>query len=309
MAESLLTGRALRAVVWVCVLAGVAPVVRAQAGYPSPEAAAQALVDAIATSDEPAVRKVLGPDAKRLVPIGVDDASLRADTLRFLSAWSEAHRIVESGDGWAHLDVGRDHWRFPVPLARRAGAAADAAWAFDTKAGENVLRLRRIGRNELATMHNLLDYVDAQQYYREVRVKAGQTPEYAGKLYSTPGQRDGLYWDKRPGWPDSPLGPLTASMGEKVAEGEAFFGYRYKPLEAQGPHAKDGPKGYRVKGRLTEGFAMIAWPARYGETGVMTFIVNQDGRIYQRNLGPRTAAIAAAIRTFNPEGGWEPTRP
>jgi Protein of unknown function (DUF2950) len=282
------------------VLLGAAGVAHAQAVYPSAEAAANAFVDALSANDDPALRHVLGSDFHRFIPtegIGEDDI------YQFLGAWSEGHQIVADpaagkGPATAHLAVGDSGWTLPIPLVQTGHG-----WRFDTPAAQNEMLTRRIGRNERAAIMTSLAYLDAQNDYHNL------TQHYAQRFVSTPGQRDGLYWSTAPGEAQSPLGPLAATMPNGTLPQEAYHGYHYRILTAQGPHAKGGAQNYVENGVLSGGFGLIASPAEYGKTGVMSFIVNQDGQAYQKNLGPQTSRAAAAIRSFDPDESWQPAQP
>ena len=272
----------------------------AQAVYPSADDAANAFVDALARNDEPALKHVLGNDFHRFIPtanVGEDDI------YQFLGAWSRGHQIVadpDTGNGHArtHLAVGDSGWTLPIPLVQVAHG-----WRFDPPAAQNEMLTRRIGRNERAAIMTSLAYLDAQNDYHNL------TQHYAQRFVSTPGRHDGLYWVTAPGETESPLGPLAATMPNGTLPKEAYHGYHYQILTAQGPRAKGGAQNYVENGVLTGGFGLIASPAEYGRTGVMSFIVNQDGQVYQKNLGPQTARAAAAIRSFNPDDGWQPVQP
>ncbi|MDR5738734.1 MULTISPECIES: DUF2950 domain-containing protein [unclassified Caballeronia] len=277
-----------------------ATIARAQALYPTPDAAAQAFTDAVASNDETALKKVLGKDHARYVPAGSVGED---DIYQYLASWAKEHRIVEDkeplgGRRSAHIETGDSGWTLPIPLVDTG-----RGWRFDMPAARDEPLTRRIGRNERSVMHVALAYVDAQNDYRKLMNR------YAGRFVSTPGKHDGLYWDTAPGEPDSPLGPLAATMRNKTHPGDAYYGYHYRILTAQGPHAKGGAKNFMEGGALAQGFAMIAWPARYGETGVMSFIVNQDGQVFEKNLGPATARVAASIKAFDPDSSWQPVSP
>ena len=264
----------------------------AQQVFATPEAAADALVDSLARSDYDQLRVVLGSDYQRLMP--VDDYSAE-DTTDFLAAWAKGHRIVRSGDALARLEL-QDGWTLPVPIVR-----SGSGWAFDPRAGGDEMRTRRIGRNELATIQSMQAYVDAQIEYASADRDGNKVLEYAQKFVSTPGKQDGLIWASAPGEPPSPLGPLFDTWTEK----DGYHGYQFKILKAQGPAARGGARDYVRAGHMTNGFALVAWPARYGETGVMTFLVNHDGVVYQKNLGPGSAAIARAMTRFDPDSSWK----
>ncbi|WP_370652098.1 DUF2950 domain-containing protein [Caballeronia sp. TF1N1] len=269
----------------------------AQAIYPSPEAAAEALTDAIASNDETALSKVLGKDHAQYVPT---DSIGEQDIYQYLGSWAKGHRIVEDakplgGRRSAHVEVGDSGWTLPIPLVKAA-----QGWRFDMPAARDEVLTRRIGRNERSVIQVALAFVDAQNDFRKL------TNHYALRFLSTHGTHDGLYWDAAPGEPESPLGPLAATMPDKTDTADAYYGYHYRILTAQGPHAKGDAMNYLQDGNLSRGFAMIAWPAKYGQTGVMSFIVNQDGQVYEKNLGAATPRTAAAIKSFDPDSSWQP---
>jgi hypothetical protein len=273
--------------------------------FGSPEAAADALVAAASKGDVKAMQAILGPGSNALVQSGDAVADRRARE-RFARAYADAHRIDRQGDAQAALLVGKDEWPLPIPLVKR-----DSGWQFDaTRGGEEILN-RRIGRNELSTIQAVLAYVDAQREYYLRKPQGGKLLQYAQKFGSTPGKRDGLYFPTRAGEPPSPLGPLYASAKAagytKKGDGlpTPFYGYRYRILTGQGPHAPGGAYSYLAGGRMIGGFALIAWPASYGNSGVMTFIVNHDGVVYEKDLGPKTAEVAGKIATFDPGAGWK----
>jgi hypothetical protein len=264
----------------------------AQRAYPTPEAAAEALVDAVARSDPDALRAVLGADWKRFVPI--DDVD-REDVYAFLAAWAKSHRLVPSGDARAMLAVGEQGWTLPIPIVKDA-----AGWKFDPRAGADEMRTRRIGRNELAAMQAALAYFDAQKEYAQRPRMGDGILQYAQRLVSSPGKHDGLYWSDPSGKDESPLGPLYGG----AKPGEGYHGYHFKILKAQGKDAPGGPYDYVIKGRMVSGFALVAWPMRYGDTGVMSFIVSHDGELYQKDLGPDTDGVARGMTRFNPDSSW-----
>ncbi|HKO88640.1 MAG TPA: DUF2950 domain-containing protein [Burkholderiales bacterium] len=267
----------------------------AQHAYSSPEAAAEAFTDALATSDEIAMGKVLGNDWRRFVPtegIGRDDVN------RFLSAWAHSHRIVRGGDDRALLAVGNEDWTLPIPLIK-----SGEGWRFDPRGGVDEMRTRRIGRNELHAMQSALAYYDAQKEYARLDRDSDSVLQYAQKFVSTPGKHDGLYWTVNEGEAQSPLGPLFASTEAKTGQG--YHGYRYKILKGQGGAAPGGAYSYLIKGRMVSGFGLVAWPVRYGDTGVMSFLLSHDGQLYQKDLGPNSAAIAGAMTRFDPDASWK----
>jgi hypothetical protein len=262
----------------------------AQKAFPTPEAAVETLVDSLARHADDEVRAVLGPDYRRLMPL---DAVSEEDRLDFLAAWSRGHRIDRNGAD-ARLVLG-DGWTMPIPIVRRG-----EAWVFDAHAGVEEVRVRRIGRNELAAIQAMAAYVDAQREYAEQDRNGNGVLEYARRFLSQPGKQDGLYWPTPEGEPASPAGPLFDTRDLK----DGYYGYRFKILEAQGPAASGGARSYLIGDKLTNGFAMVAWPAHYGETGVMSFLVNHDGVVYQRNLGTASARVAGAMTRFDPGNPW-----
>ncbi len=271
---------------------GLAPLALGQNAYPTPEAAADALVDGIARHDGDAIKAAIGSDYRNYIPAARIDPE---DVTNFLAAWSEAHQIVPAGSDKAFLSAGRHGWTLPIPIVKTA-----AGWHFDTKAAPEEMRLRRIGRNELAAIQVALAYTDAQREYHTRDWNGNGVLEYAMHALSSPGKHDGLYWASLPGEPESPLGAEFAD----ARPGQPYHGYLYRILTAQGKDAPGGARSYMKNGHMTEGYALIAWPARYDDTGVMTFIVNQEGIVYQKNLGPRTDALARAVTAYNPDSSW-----
>jgi hypothetical protein len=270
--------------------------------FPSAEAAADALTDAIRRDDDAAMAAILGDDWRDMVPTNAEDEEkLRS---KFLSAWDENHKVIARDNTRAAVEVGSSGWFLPVPIVKDG-----AGWRYDIEAGRKEIVARRIGRNELATIQTLLAVVDAQREYASLDPMKAGVPQYARRLLSSPGKKDGLYWEVAPGEPQSPLGPAVAKaqaqMQARGEPGEGYYGYRFRLLYGQGPAAIHGARDYLMKGRLIGGFAVIAWPVSYGETGVATFIVNHRGDVYEQDLGPDTAKRAAAIALFNPENGWE----
>lgn len=264
-------------------------VASAQKAFPTAEAAANAFIDAVATNDDAAKREILGADYRRFVPPESVDTD---DRTAFLYASSKGRKVIADGPEMAHLSVGTGGWTLPVPIMKTA-----KGWSFDVKAGAEEMRLRRIGRNELAAMQALLAYYDAQKDYALADRNSDGVLEYAQRFASSPGKRDGLIW---PNDPASPLGPL---YGNEAKDG-VFHGYRFRILKAQGPDARGGARDFVVKGRMTQGFAAVAWPAKWNDTGVMTFLVSHDGNVYQRNLGAGTDTAARAMTRFNPDKSW-----
>jgi type II secretory pathway pseudopilin PulG len=274
----------------------VSPLAQAQKLYPTPEAAATALVEAMRANDKLAMQAVLGKDWKRFIPT---DEIGRDDVNAFLAGWDQEHRIAHEDDRTALLSVGSEPgFTLPIPIVRNSAAL----WRFDVVRGTDRLRVARIGRNELAAMQAALAYYDAQREYASAdRSGRGAVPEYARKLVSTPGKRDGLYWPAALDAPPSPLGPLIARQKPK---GPGYWGYHYRILTGQGQNATGGAYDYVIGGRMRGGFALVAWPVRYGDTGVMTFMVSHAGTVFEKDLGPGTDAVARAMRRFDPDPSW-----
>jgi hypothetical protein len=296
--------RRLMALVAVGVLA-FAPAALAQKTFPAPDDAVNALMAATRAHDTKALLSVLGAGAKNIVLSG-DAVADRAGLDRFTKSYDEANRIENAGDAKATLTVGKDDWPFPIPLLKTAGG-----WRFDPKQGEQEIINRRIGRDELSVIQVAEAFVDAQREYYTLNPAKDKLLHYAQKFASTKGKRDGLYYPTAAGESPSPLGQLVArarSEGYKHGEQEKpapYYGYYYRILTGQGPKASGGAYDYVVRGKMLGGFALIAYPAKYGNSGVMTFTVNQDGVVYQKDLGPNTAAIARKMTKFNPDESWK----
>ncbi|HYB40221.1 MAG TPA: DUF2950 domain-containing protein [Candidatus Methylomirabilis sp.] len=277
----------------------------AQKGFETPEAATTALVDAVRSGNRNALLEILGPGAAPLVYSG-DQVADRNAGERFVADYDRGHHL-EGGGGKVVLYVGDDDFPFPIPLVPDG-----TEWRFDTKAGKDEILNRRIGRNELSAIEVVLAYVDAQREYYSKDRNADGLREYAQRFASTPGQHDGLSWDAKPGEDPSPLGPLVARAraegypgARRAGGGVPYHGYYYRILTSQGPGALGGAYDYIAHGRMIGGFALVAFPAQYGVSGVMTFIVNHDGVVYQKDLGPDTDAIARAMKQFNPDSSWK----
>ena len=292
---------ALAAILLAACLAGHAAAQQAsQKTFPSPEDASSALVAAVQNNDEEAMIEILGPEGKEIVSSGdeTEDANSRAS---FVQKYREMHRLVLEPDGTTSLYIGAKNWITPIPLVSKGGS-----WYFDTAAGGREILYRRIGRNEMSTIRVCEELVAAQREFY-----ATQRNGYAQKILSDEGQHNGLYWRAAAGEPQSPIGPLVAAA---VAEGYArrrdgaptpYRGYYYRVLTRQGKSGSGGKKNYVVNGKMTEGFAFLAFPAEYRSSGVMTFIVNQDGIVYQKDLGKKTGVLAKAMKEYNPNSGWE----
>jgi hypothetical protein len=273
--------------------------------FTGPDEATQALVDALSGSDAQLAEAILGPDGEKLLHSG-DPVADRKATQRFLRAYAKRHRLEYKNDDKAVLHVGREDWPWPVPIVRKQGA-----WRFDSAAGAEEILNRRIGRNELNAIQVCLAIVDAQREYASTDHDGSGVRAFARRLVSTAGAQDGLYWPTEEGKELSPLGPLVARAVEEgystsPAGGKPvpYHGYFYRVLTGQGEHAKGGAYDYLVDGRMLGGFALVAHPARYGVSGIMTFIVNHDGVVYQKDLGEDTAQLARSMSKFDPDPSW-----
>jgi hypothetical protein len=291
----------------LCIVASLATAGTAvQESFESPEAGVNALVEAIKSNDQRMLRSILGPHSRKLVSSGdqVADAHNRE---AFIKTYSKTNKIVLESDSLATLVIGDDEWPLPIPLVKSGDR-----WHFDSKQGEKEILARRIGANELAAIQVCLAIVDAEHEYA-VQDRAGDgVPHYAARFVSTPGNHDGLYWEEtQADRPPSPLGPLlAAAANEGYTESEPrtlapYHGYYYRILTSQGADAPGGAYDYLVKGKMIGGFAVLAYPARYAASGIMSFMVNHDGVIYEKNLGRRTAERAAEITSFNPDASWK----
>ncbi len=272
----------------------------AQVRYGTPDEAVTALIDAAKASDLSALTRVLGPGSAEVVSSGdpVADASARN---RVVEAYGAKHEVVMEGADKAVLIIGPEDWPFPIPLVRK-----DGAWQFDTAAGRDEILFRRVGRNELSAIQACLAYVDAQHEYAEKGVAGSGV--YAQRIVSRPGKKDGLYWPAQSGADESPLGEFAASAAaEGYRAGQQripYHGYFYKVLTRQGPNAPGGALDYVVRGNMMGGFALVAYPAEYRNAGVMTFLVNHQGVVYEKDLGANTARIAGGMTAFDPDDTW-----
>ena len=288
----------LAALVIVCSLSYGAA---AQQSFKTPEEAFEALSAAVREGNRRAVRAVLGDGADEIMSSGdkVQDENTRK---LFVAAYDAKHRIEKSGDKAAILLLGQDDYPFAIPVAKNGDT-----WSFDLANGRREVLARRIGRNELAAIQVCLAYVDAQYEYAEVTPKVDDMAVYAQRVVSSPGKKDGLYWPSAEGQAPSPLGEAVAEAsrrGYRVGSGEPFHGYYYKILTRQGPKAPGGAHNYLVDGKLIGGFALVAWPAEYGNSGVATFVVNHDGQVYEKDLGDNTYRIARRMTAFDPDTTW-----
>jgi DUF2950 family protein len=304
----MINARHVRLLSKITLLAGAAMLVfalsslaQAQQRFSTPEAAVDALAKAARSGDGKTIVTILGPGSEDLVSSGdpVADANRRQE---YLAAYDAGHRIVTEAGKGATLIVGPNDWPFPIPVVQR-----DGQWIFDVAAGREEILARRIGENELSTMKALLAYYDAQNDYADMfKSKSGQAV-YAQRVVSSPGKKDGLYWPTSGNEQPSPLGEAVAAAtqrGYRPGAGEPFFGYYYKVLTRQGPAAPGGAIDYIAKGDMIGGFAAVAYPAEYGNSGIMTFMINHNGDIYEKDLGEGTARIASRITSFNPDDTW-----
>jgi len=278
-----------------------------QKSFASPEDAVKELIASVKAGDAKAMLAVLGADAKPIIQSG-DAAADKAGRERFVKAYEEANRLEKSGDAKFVLSVGKDNWPLPIPIVKVA-----AGWRFDTKAAKEEILNRRIGRNELSAMQAMLAYVDAQREYYLSNPQRDKLLHYAQRIVSTQGKRDGLYFPTKAGERPSPLGQGFDSASakgyekSKDAAGKAvpYHGYHYRILKRQGPDAPGGAYDYVAQGKMIGGFALVAYPASYGNSGVMTFLVSHDGVVYEKDLGPETAATTQKITQFNPDKSWK----
>lgn len=302
---------------WLALLAGVVTVVMfisllttdshaagvRQKSFLSPDEAVKALVAAIRADDEKEMLVILGPGSRELLSSG-DSVADRAGRAKFIKSYEQKNSLEARAARTMILHIGADDWPMPIPIVKKG-----AGWVFDIGKGKKEILNRRIGRNELQVIEVIDAYVDAQHEYASKDCRGGGRVEFAQRFISTPGSRDGLYWEAREGEEESPLGPLIARAAREgyTTEGNLspFHGYYFKILKGQGPHANGGRYNYLVKGKMILGFALVAYPAEYGNSGVMTFVVNQEGIAYEKNLGRGTRRIAEAMTVFNPDRGWK----
>ena len=275
----------------------------AQTSFSSPEEAVDALLAAVRSGNRNEILKLFGPGGEKILFSG-DKVADKSSLDRFVAEFDQGHKIVNQNDARAMLYLGKDEWPLLIPIVKQG-----TVWKFDTKAGEEDLLDLRIGRNELAVMKVLLAYVAAQREYYLADPNGDGVLEYAAKFHSTTGKKDGLYWPAKAGEPQSPMGPLVAGAraeGYAVKKGKPapYHGYYFRILKAQGKDAKGGAYDYLAKGHMIGGFALVAYPARYGVSGVKSFIVNHDGVVYEMDLGANTVNIAGKMPSFNPGEGW-----
>jgi hypothetical protein len=302
------------------------PAARAQAAaqstFSTPEEAVQAMVSAAKAKDRAALGKVFGPEYGEL--LSGDEVEDTKDLDDFATAVDESAQLLKVDDSKYTVTVGKDNWPTPIPVVQK-----DGKWLFDTKAGLDEVLNRRVGENELSAIETCRAYAVAQwEYYTEGDWDHDSVAEYAQRLLSTPGKHDGLFWETNENEKPSPLGKLLAAAAAEgygpkketpdaagkggsneeqsaVFERAPYHGYYFKILTRQGSHAPGGKYGYVINGNMIAGYALVAYPDKWGNSGVMTFIINQQGRVYQKNLGPSTAKIAAAMTEYNPDPSWK----
>jgi hypothetical protein len=274
-----------------------------QQTFSSASDAAQTLVEAVRKNDQPELLKILGPDSKDITSSG-DDAEDKNDRSQFVQRYRKMHRLVMEPDGTTTLYIGAENWPTPIPLIHKGDT-----WYFDTAAGKEEILYRRIGKNELAAIQVCRELADAQkEYYAQPH--DGEKGEYAQKLFSDPGKHNGLYWQASSGEPVSPIGPLVASAAKEGygdaanQEHQPFQGYYFQILKGEGGKVRGRSQSYIVDGKMTRGFAFVAYPAEYRSSGVMTFAVNQDGIVYEKDLGPRTAEIVKTLDRYDRDASW-----
>ena len=282
-----------------------------QATFDSADQAADALVAAARTQDAGQLAKVLGPESDEIISSG--DAVADKNLLdNFLKAYDEKHQLVAGKDGAMTLEVGNSDWPMPIPIVQE-----DGKWRFDTEAGKEEILNRRIGRNELSAIQTCLAILDAQREYITMARNADGLGEYAARFISDPGKKNGLFWPTAENEPPSPLGLLAAAAAEEgykpgqppAASPRAYHGYRFRILTSQGASAPGGAMDYMVGGKLIGGFAVVAWPAEYDNSGVMSFVMSHDGIVYQRDLGEDTAKAVTSIAAYDPGPDWKKVEP
>jgi hypothetical protein len=272
--------------------------------FSSPEAAANALVSAAKANDVKGLIEILGPSSRDIVSTRdpVEDRNIRR---QFAARATQKMRLVPTRGrpNERTLLAGNDKWPLPIPIVQREGK-----WYFDMARGRQEILNRRIGSNELDAIEVCRGYVEAQNDYGEKHQTDNGVPVYAQRVISSPGQHDGLYWAGESGMDESPIGKIIATAFAEgyTRRGDPFHGYYFKVLTGQGPHAPGGEHSYLDNGVMTKGYAMIAWPANYGSTGIMTFFVDKTGIVYQKDLGPNTERIAAAYTAYDPDATWKP---
>ncbi len=274
--------------------------------FKSPDEAVKALVDAAKGDDTKELLAIFGPAGKEIIFSG-DEVADKTGRDRFVKSYGEMNRLVKENDKKIILHVGNQDWPFPIPIVK-----AGEGWGFDTKEGKEEILNRRIGRNELNAIQVCLAYVDAQREYALKKRERGGLPEYAQRFVSEKGKKNGLYWEANEGEEKSPLGPLMAKavkegyVGKKSGDKRApYHGYYYRILKSQGGNAPGGEYDYVVKSKMIGGFALVAYPAEYANSGIMTLMVNHEGVVYQKDLGKDTQKIVMAMKQFDPDRTWK----
>ena len=293
--------------VWVAVAVLILPVFAQevkQEVFGSPEEAMKTLLETVKAGDTKGMMAVLGPEGEDIIDSG-DKVQDKDAQDRFVKAYHEKVDFVKEKEDRVSIIIGNDNWPFPIPIVKKG-----EGWMFDTKAGREEVLNRRIGRNELNAIQVCLGYVEAQQEYASTDREQDGIIQYAQKVLSDPYRRNGLYWEAGEGELPSPLGPFIAQAARKgyTKKGDKpipYHGYYFKILTRQGPNAPGGAYSYVINGHMVAGFALVAWPAEYAVSGVMTFIVNQNGTVYQKDLGPKTEAIVKAMTLYNPDRTWK----
>jgi len=280
-----------------------------QEHFSSPNAAVDSFITAVRANNNEQLKHILGSEGDALLSSG-DEVADQAGRAKFLEAYDQKHELVEgdAADEPYTLTVGDSDWPFPIPIVK-----GKHGWYFDTAEGKDEILNRRVGRNELSTIQVCMAIVDAEHEYAERDPQGTGLPVYAAKILSDPGTKDGLYWPTAEGEKDSPLGELVAEAsaeGYKAKRNEQgqpapYHGYHYHILKSQGADAPGGARDYNVEGKMIGGFGVVAWPDQYGNSGIMTFIVNQDGVVYQKDLGPQTADLVKSMSAFDPGPGWK----
>jgi hypothetical protein len=275
-----------------------------QKTFPSAKEATSALVSALQANDSSALTMILGPDAKDILSSG-DEVEDKNDRDQFVEKYQQMHRMVREPDGTTTLYIGAENWPSPIPLARKSGA-----WYFDTAAGKQEVLYRRIGKNELAVIQVCRELVDAENEYYAKPHDGNSGKEYAQKFFSDPDKHNGLYWKANAGEEQCPIGPLVASAAlegyvrDPAQAQQPFQGYYFRVLTGQRGTVAGGVRSYISNGKMTGGFAFVAYPAEYRSSGVMTFIVDKDGIVYEKDLGPNTAAIAKSLLQYDRNATW-----
>jgi hypothetical protein len=271
----------------------------AQQNFASPAQATHALVAAVRSDDQAELLRLLGPDSKTLVSSG-DPEEDAQDRRRFLQKYGQSHRLVKEPNGMVNLYIGSENWPFPIPLVEASGR-----WSFDTDVGKQEILVRRIGKNELSAIEVCHEFVAAEKEHY-AGAHPGEAGQYAPYFTAREGEHDGLYHPVEQGQPE--IGPLLAQAGTQGSgDRTPFHGYFFRMLMKQGPNAPGGAKDFMVGGKMTGGFAFVAYPAEYQSTGVMTFIVSEDGTVYEKDLGPNTAEAVKSMKEFNPDASWSKT--